>query len=100
MGKLLKAVLLIIASLAWLTLLCSLSLKMFAWRVDLEPGATKIPELHYASIAAFLIGSVLTVLVHFIFARKGEKYSAIWWANLVATILYLPAFLLTLLLMV
>jgi len=40
------------------------------------------------------------VLVHLIFAKKGEKYSAIWWANLVATILYMPAFLLTLLLMV
>jgi hypothetical protein len=100
MSSLKKFALLTLSSLSWFTLLVSLSFTMFAWRVDNEPGATSIPQLHYLAAATFLAGFLLTVLVHYIVARRKEKFSSIWWANLVATILYMPIFFLTLLMMV
>ena len=95
-----RIALLTLSAISWFTLLCSLSFSMFAWRVDNEPGAESIPELHYMAAATFLTGFLLTVLVHYIVARQDGKFTSVWWANLVATIFYLPLFLLTLLMMV
>jgi len=100
MSKIKKIALLTLSALSWFILLGSLSFSMFAWRVDNEPGATSIPQLHYLAAGTFFTGFLLTVIVHYIFARRNEKFSSIWWANLVATVLYLPLFMLTLLMMV
>jgi hypothetical protein len=98
--KLINAFLIIVSSFSWFTLLCSLSIKMMALRVSLEPGAQPIPELHTAALTAFLLGLGGTLLVHLIYYLKKTRIRSLWIGNLVATILYVPVFLFTLLLMV
>jgi len=101
MAKPLRIILTILAPLFWFTLLCSLSIRMMAWRVDNEPGADRIPELHTAFWIAFLAGFLGTGLIHFLLIRyRAPRIWLIWVVNGGATLLYIPFFLLTLLLMV
>ncbi len=100
MQILINAFIIVISSCSWFTLLCSLSIKMMAMRASLEPGAQPIPELHTAALAAFLLGFGGTLLMHLIYYLKKTRIRSLWIGNLVATILYIPVFLFTLLLMV
>jgi hypothetical protein len=100
MPKALRVLLIVLAPFFWFALLCSLSIRMLAWRVDNEPGAAAVPELHAAFWIFLLTGLAGTAAVHFFLIKyRAGRIWLVWIVNGGATLLYLPFFLLTLLLM-
>jgi hypothetical protein len=96
-----KIILYIVSPFFWFSLLLSLSLTMFYWRVANEPGAKDTPELTTAAILCFFIGLVGTVVLNYLFMKKNRNgLTYLWIANAIATLIYIPVFLLTLLMMV
>lgn len=95
--------LLILSPFAWFSILISISLRMMHWRSVNEPG---VPDSRYAGLLtahylAFWIGLALTVLIQ-VFVRRWESDKLIisWIANVAATVVYIPLFFITLLMMV
>lgn len=73
------------------------------WRTVNEPGiaASKYAGLLTAHYLTFWIGLAATIIIHFIIIRsESSKIVIAWIANAAATALYVPLFLITLLMMV
>ncbi|MBN1298553.1 MAG: hypothetical protein JW997_02585 [Actinobacteria bacterium] len=101
MSRKLLIMLSILSALCWFLLLFSLSLFMFYWRIVNEPGAGSAVKILIAACLLIASGFAGTVAVNAIFIKFKEKRAWIAWAaNLGATVIYLPAFVLTLLMMV
>ncbi|MBI9097694.1 MAG: hypothetical protein JEY91_04415 [Spirochaetaceae bacterium] len=101
MGKKIKP-LIILSPLFWFSLLSSISLRMLYWRTVNEPGinTSKYGGLLIGHYLTFSIGIIATVIIHFLIIRfEPKKILYAWIGNIVATILYVPLFLITLLMM-
>lgn len=101
MPKFIQIICYILSSLFWFTFLLSISLSMFHWRVANEPGAKDVPELKTAAILCFFIGLSGTAVLNYLFIKNdAKKIKYLWIANALATLIYAPLFLLSLLMMV
>ncbi len=95
--------LIIFSPVSWFSFLISITLRMLHWRVVNEPGIadSKYIGLLIAHYFTFWIGLVLTLVIHILILKiESKKIFIAWVANAAATALYIPIFLITLLMMV
>ena len=101
-GKVPAVIAVLLSPVATFTGLCAISAKMLAWRVSHEPGfdSSDGAGFLFATICCLAIGLMLTVAVHIVLI----KYRPVWllWAwllNVLAGIVYVPVFAVTMMMM-
>jgi hypothetical protein len=96
-----KLALTMLSPVFWFTMLLSLSLYMAHWRMVNEPGIGSADGLKDAYRICFFFGALGTASIQATFIQhKEEGIKKVWLANIAATMVYVPIFLLTLLMMV
>jgi hypothetical protein len=101
MRKRLLIILVILSPIFWFAMHLSFSLFLFYWRIILEPGAivdTKGLLLSHPLLFLFGLAGTITINVLFLTHKEKRAWMA-WVANSIASILYIPFLILTVLMM-
>lgn len=101
MRKRLLITLVILSPIFWFAMHLAFSLFLFYWRITLEPGAmVDTKKLLLSHPILFLLGSAGTITINVLFIAYKEKRAWIAWVvNIIASILYVPFLILTILMM-